>query len=80
MLTSSVCNIESRMLPIAVLEPTPTTTALALPATTTVPWQSKYAGTCLLLINFYIFIKSFEESATAEKKNSNNYNSRGGGI
>lgn len=37
MLTSSVINIESRMLPIAVLDPTPTTTALALPATTTVP-------------------------------------------
>jgi len=36
-LTSSVCNIESRMLPMAVLGPTPTTTALALPATTTVP-------------------------------------------
>ena len=57
MLTSSVCNIESRMLPIAVLEPTPTTTALALPATTTVPWQSKYAGTSLLLINFYSHTK-----------------------
>lgn len=39
MLTSSVLNMESRMLPIAVLDPTPTTTALALPATTTVPWQ-----------------------------------------
>lgn len=48
-LTSSVCNIESRMLPIAVLVPTPTTTALALPATTTVPWWSKYARTYLLL-------------------------------
>jgi len=30
------------MLPMAVLAPTPTTTALALPATTTVPWQSIY--------------------------------------
>lgn len=38
-LTSPVCNIESRMLPIAVLAPTPTTIALALPETTTVPWQ-----------------------------------------
>lgn len=37
MLTSSVRNIESRMLPMAVLAPTPTTTAFALPATTTVP-------------------------------------------
>lgn len=40
-LTSSVINIESRILPIAVLDPTPITTALALPATTVVPWQSK---------------------------------------
>lgn len=38
-LTSSVLSIASRMLPIAVLDPTPTTTALALPATTTVPWK-----------------------------------------
>lgn len=39
------------MLPMAVLAPTPTTIALALPATTAVPWQSKYIGTCLMLIN-----------------------------
>lgn len=44
MLTSSVLSIASRILPIAVLEPTPITTALALPATTTVPWEAKTSG------------------------------------
>ena len=42
-LTSSVLSIASRILPIAVLEPTPITTDLALPATTTVPWEAKTA-------------------------------------
>lgn len=37
MLTSSVFNMESRIFPIAVLEPTATTSALALPETTIVP-------------------------------------------
>jgi hypothetical protein len=40
LLTSSVLSIASRILPIAVLEPTPITTALALPATTTVPCET----------------------------------------
>jgi hypothetical protein len=43
LLTSSVLSIASRILPIAVLEPTPITTDLALPATTTVPWEAKTA-------------------------------------
>jgi hypothetical protein len=30
------------MFPMAVLAPTPTTTARALPTTTIVPWKSKY--------------------------------------
>lgn len=70
MLTSSVCNIESRMLPIAVLVPTPTTTARALPATTTVPWKSRYAGTCLLPVNFYKalkFIRALEKRCKQQK-------------
>jgi len=45
LLTSSVLSIASRILPIAVLKPTPITIALALPATTTVPWETTTAQT-----------------------------------
>lgn len=60
-LTSSVCIIESRMLPMAVLAPTPTTTALALPATTIVPWSSKCAATWSTEAHFSMRCKSAVE-------------------